>query len=389
MKVAILTTDSREHYKDYGATVPSFGAAPEALLQGFANLSGVEVHVISCAKARMSSPEKLAPNIFFHGLYVGKWAWMRSLYQGCIRATRRKLRQIGPDIVHGQGTEKDCALEAVFSGFPNVVTIHGNMAELARLFGARIGSFAWLAARLEDLSLKRTEGVFCNSKYTEELVRPRARQTWRVANAVREVFFLPTTSQSQRTSHDRGPGCILLNVGLVTPRKRQVELLEVAQRLRARGLDFQLWFLGHAEPTNPYARKFLDLIRPLGAEGRIRHLGLKGVDALIDSFDQASALVHFPSEEAFGLVIAEALARGLMLFAAKTGGIIDICNGVPDAKLFDVGDWDGLTEAIAKWIQAGSPRMPSGAELMRARYHPEVIAKQHLEIYHEVPRPKP
>jgi hypothetical protein len=51
---------------------------------------------------------------------------------GCIRATRRRLRTLQPDLVHGQGTERDCALSAIFSGFPNVVTIHGNMAELAR-----------------------------------------------------------------------------------------------------------------------------------------------------------------------------------------------------------------------------------------------------------------
>ena len=38
MKVAILTTDSREHFKEYHSTVPYFGTAPEALLQGFARL---------------------------------------------------------------------------------------------------------------------------------------------------------------------------------------------------------------------------------------------------------------------------------------------------------------------------------------------------------------
>jgi len=74
------------------------------------------------------------------------------------RAVRRKLKEIQPDLVHGQGTELDCAVSAVFSGFPNVVTIHGNMAELARQFRARVGSFYWLTARLENFTLKRTAG---------------------------------------------------------------------------------------------------------------------------------------------------------------------------------------------------------------------------------------
>ena len=32
LRIALLTTDSREHYKDYGHSQPYFGAAPEALL---------------------------------------------------------------------------------------------------------------------------------------------------------------------------------------------------------------------------------------------------------------------------------------------------------------------------------------------------------------------
>ena len=46
MKVAVVTTDNRQHYQTYGATTPTFGAAPEALLQGFALLPELEVHVV-------------------------------------------------------------------------------------------------------------------------------------------------------------------------------------------------------------------------------------------------------------------------------------------------------------------------------------------------------
>jgi hypothetical protein len=109
----------------------------------------------------MRSPEKLAPNIFFHSLYVPKIGWMRTLYQGCVRAVRKKLREIRPDIVHGQGTEMDCAVEAVFSGFPNVLTIHGNMRLIARVNRVRPFSFLWLAARLERLTIPRSSGVVC------------------------------------------------------------------------------------------------------------------------------------------------------------------------------------------------------------------------------------
>ena len=124
MKIAILAADIRETVKDYSNPTPRFGTAPAALLEGFAQLPEAEVHVVSCTQKPLVSPEKIAPNIFYHSLLVSKPGWLRSLYQGCIRATRKKLREIRPDIVHGQGTERDSGISAIFSGFPNVITVH-------------------------------------------------------------------------------------------------------------------------------------------------------------------------------------------------------------------------------------------------------------------------
>jgi glycosyltransferase involved in cell wall biosynthesis len=378
MRIVQLTTDSRDHFCQYQNPQPAFGAAPQALLHGFVNLPELEVHVVSCVRRPLGSPAKIAPNIWYHSLLVPRWGWWRTAYQGCIRAVRKKLRVIQPDIVHGQGTERDCALAAVLSPFPNILTIHGNMAELGRRFGARLGSFEWLAAHLENFALKRTAGVFCNSEYTEALVRPRARRTWRVANPLRPEFF----SALGRTEKHRR--CTLLNVGVVTPRKRQVELLEVAENLRRQGLDFEWLFIGDASPADPYAARFLDRIKPLAAAGFARYLGSKSVSELIQCFDQAHALVHLPSEEAFGLVAAEAMARDLKFFGARTGGLVDIASGAPGAELFPPDDLPALAASLAAWIRAGFAPQPGAAALMRSRYHPEVIARRHLEIYREV-----
>ena len=60
MKIAVLTGDNREPFKDYVAKAPYFGTAPEALLQGFAGCRKLEVHVVSCTQKPMKSPEKLS-----------------------------------------------------------------------------------------------------------------------------------------------------------------------------------------------------------------------------------------------------------------------------------------------------------------------------------------
>jgi glycosyltransferase involved in cell wall biosynthesis len=426
MRIGLLSTDNREHDRDYAALEPRFGAAPAALLQGFATMPDIQVHVISCLQQPVRSPEKIADNIWYHSLHVPKIGWMRTLYQGCIRATRKKLREIRPDIVHGQGTERDCAMRAVLSGFPNVLTIHGNMAELARLFRARIGSFHWLAARLENFALARTAGVFCNSAYTENLVRPRARETWRVPNALRREFFETPPESLSENPNPGGTGhwpvlegyqpagafggklppktgqwpvppnfqtgseaqndsrCVLLNVGVVSKRKRQLELLQVVENLHGQGLKFEFQFIGLAEPSEPYAAEFLEKIKPLAAAGCARWTGELPVDQIIRHFDAAGALVHFPSEEAFGLVVAEAMARGLKFFGARIGGIADIAGDIPGAGLFEGNDWPGLTAALGDWIKNGGQRSAGAAALMRERYHPDVVARRHLEIYQEV-----
>jgi glycosyltransferase involved in cell wall biosynthesis len=378
MVIVQLTTDNREPFRQYDKKVPWFGAAPEALLQGFADLSGVEIHVVSCTQQPMESPEKLAKNIWFHSLHVSKWGWMRTGYQGCVRAARKKIKEIKPDIVHGQGTERDCAISAVFSGFPNVITIHGNMAELARLFQARPGSFAWLAARLENFTLKKAAGVFCNSAYTEGLVRSRAPRTWRVPNAIRRDFF--STPIHERKSEK----CIILNVGVISERKRQLELLELAARLHRKGVAAEFHFIGQADERSEYSKKFLEQIKLGETAVYAKFLGTKTTTELIDCYDHASALIHFPTEEAFGLVVAEALARNLKFFGAQLGGIIDIASGVPGAELFSMNDWDGLEQSIIQWIKAGNSKPPGAAEFMEKEYNPHQIALKHVEIYREV-----
>ena len=382
MRSAILTTDNREFNKSYEETIPRFGASPEALLQGFVLLRevGVDgesfaVDIISCTQQPMRSPEYLVPGLRFHSLHVPKIGWLRTGYQGCIRAVRTKLKEINPDIVHGQGTERECAIGAVLSGYKNVLTIHGNMSELARRYGARFPQYGWFASKLEDLTLKRTTGVLCNSAYTESLVAPRARKTWRVPNPLRMEFFEP---QNPRPANSHP---ILLTVGVISPRKRQVEILEMARELHTKGLRFQINFIGSCDET-PYGRRFLEMLP--GCAEFARHTPHLATSELIAQFDAADALIHFPEEEAFGLVVAEALARNLRFFGARLGGMVDICQGVKGASLVDGEDWQGLSHMIEVWIMEGFHRPTTAATVMAERYHPKVIAGQHLLIYREI-----
>jgi glycosyltransferase involved in cell wall biosynthesis len=379
MRIVILTSDNRERYKDYNNRTPSFGPAPEALVQGFAKLGKeVELHVISCLQQPAPAVEKTADNTWYHGLHVPKIGWLRTVYQGCIRAAQKKIREIQPDIVHGQGTERDCSLCAIFSGFPNVMTIHGNMKAIEKFHHGFPGSFYWMSARLETFALKRTSGVFCNSAYTESLVAPRARRTWRVPNALRTPFF-ETPVEAKKSDPP-----VLLNIGEIFTRKQQLELMGVARNLHRRGFRFEMQFIGAIEADTDYSRQFLREIAEAQKAGYARHLGKLGIRELIKTMDAASALIHCPSEEAFGLVVAEAMARNLKFFGSAVGGIKDIASNVEGAELFPDGDWAALENQIARWLEAGAACPKTAGETMRARYAPEVVARKHVEIYRSV-----
>ena len=378
MKVAFLAIDLRENNRSYSEVTPRFPGGIASLFDGFARLPDVEVHVVSCLQQRVQSPEKLADNLWYHALQVPKIGWLRTGYLGCIRAVRKKLREIQPDIVHGSGTERECAISALFSGFPNVVTIQGNMAELARLNRPRVGSYGWLTARFENFILPRTAGVFCNSSYTEALVRPRARKIWRVPHPLRQAFLDPPPNPGPRP-------CVLLNVGVISPRKRQLELLDVAEALHQQGLKFEFRFVGFTHPAAAaYTEAFLKRIKPMESAGYARYAGAPADSELIHDYDRAAALVHFPTEESFGMVVLEGLGRELKFFSARVGGIVDLAQDMPGAELFAPDDWPGLTAAIARWIAGGHPRPTGAAALIRKRYDPEAIARRHVEIYREL-----
>ncbi|MGN6555239.1 MAG: glycosyltransferase family 4 protein [Verrucomicrobiota bacterium] len=376
VKVAILTTDNRSAFQQFERETPWFGAAPEALLAGFASMPELEVHVVSCTRQPVNAPEKLADNIWFHSLHVPKIGWMRTGYQGCIRAVRRRLRLIQPDLVHGQGTELESAICAAYSGYPNVITLLGIMREMSKVFRSKPGSFHWCASVLESIALRRTAGVLCNSHYTEEKVRSRTRKTWLVPNAIRPEFFANPVSVTQP------PECTLMNVGSICSYKRQNELLDVLEELHKEGLRFKMQFVG-APAEDAYAQSFLHRLqnRPYAC-----HLKFKSVGDLIEHYDAGSALVHVSSIETFGLVVAEALSRNLKLFGFNLGGVTDIGAGMEGAELLPEGDWAGLKSALTRWIQAGHPRPTQAAHVIRQRYHPAEIARQHWDIYRSLSR---
>ena len=379
MKIALLTTDNRDALRQFDSATPWFGTAPEALLQGFAQLPQAEVHVVSCIRTRVKSPERLAPNIHFHSVVVPTIGWWRTAYQGCIRATRKKLREIQPDIVHGQGTELDCGISSVFSGFPNVLTIHGNIRIIAKLNGFRPFSFYWLASRLEAFTIPRSRGVVSITRYTQEAVKDLAKQTWLLPNAVDAAFF----DIQPQPSPEKPPQ--ILCVGHISMRKNQNAFIRSLDPLAGKQ-KFEVLFLGQNSPGTAYGDEFLELIR---ARPWCRHLGFAGREELRKHMSGATMLALPSLEDNCPMTVLEAMAAGLPVMAARVGGVPDLIEGERTGIFCDPLGAKSMSEAVEKILMdpAAAREMAKRAKQeARERFHPKIIAQSHIEIYQEVLR---
>ncbi|XHR28018.1 MAG: glycosyltransferase family 4 protein [Chthoniobacteraceae bacterium] len=375
MKIALITTDNREHLKDYGCPTPYFGTAPEALIQGFSMLPDVEVHVISSIRKPMDSPKMLADNVWYHPILVPKIGWLTTAYQGCASAIRRKLREIGPDIVHGQGTERDCAICAVLSGFPNVLTIHGNMRIIAKLNHAGLFSYTWLVSKLENYTIPRSAGVVCITNYTQDAVKDLARRTWVVPNGVDARFF------SINNTPNTIPNIIV--VGNISPRKNQIDFIRSLDVVAAHQ-KLRLSFFGGLNRADSYGMEFLDLLkeRPWCQYG-----GFIGREELREQLAHASGLVLPSIEDNCPMVVLEAMAAGVPVVGPNVGGVPDLIQDGINGQLCNPLEAESMRQTVERLIN-DRPGVIQQAIAAKAdaleRYHPRNIALRHLEIYRDV-----
>jgi glycosyltransferase involved in cell wall biosynthesis len=371
MVVVQIIPDDRDVYKRYDLPAPVFGSAPTALLQGFAELGNeVEVHVVSCVRRDLPAPRQLAGNIYFHQLVVRRGA-ARTVYVEHITRVRRELRKIGPQIVHGQGTETYAGICAAWSGFTNCITIHGNMRQVARKLRFQPFPYMHIVAASEWMALQKTHSVFCNSRYTAECAKTLNHSCAYIKNAVRKEFF---DLAQARTSGE----VVLLCAGTVVSYKNQIALMEALDPI-AGNMPLRLVFAGGLA-VGEYGKRFTEMV---AARKWCEHRGRVTSEELKELLASASALVHPTLEDSFGLVVAEAQALGVPVIASSIGGIPDLVEDQETGLLIDPNNAQDIQERIGDLSNAPLVRrITEQAHLFaRKEYLPQIVASHHMECY--------
>jgi glycosyltransferase involved in cell wall biosynthesis len=113
----------------------------------------------------------------------------------------------------------------------------------------------------------------------------------------------------------RATGPSLLSVGILEPRKNQVLLLDVAEQLIARGVNFELNIVGRVNPH--FGKPILNRLRRLVAKyPQIRYHGAASDERVAALWSTARASVFPTLAEGCGLPLLESLARGVPCVAS-------------------------------------------------------------------------
>jgi glycosyltransferase involved in cell wall biosynthesis len=102
---------------------------------------------------------------------------------------------------------------------------------------------------------------------------------------------------------------------------------------------------------------------------------------------ESISLILSSRYEAFGLVLAEAMATGTPVIASRVGGIPHVVEDMKTGILVEPSDEQALAEKMMLILKDEDLRERlgrSGREVALRRFHPNVVARKTMKVYEEV-----
>jgi len=173
----------------------------------------------------------------------------------------------------------------------------------------------------------------------------------------RVALVVPGTDDAPRCPGSDGPGCRILSIGALIPRKGHDLLMRALVRLF--DLDWHLTIVGSAERDPVHARALAALADTLGITHRVRFAG-RVTDAALDALWQESDLFALATRfETYGMPVAAALKRGLPV-AVTAGGAAGALVAPEAGVVCPLDDESQLSKALRRLIFGRTLRRDMG-----------------------------
>ncbi len=309
----------------------------------------------------------------------GPWSFLPGTLYDVFAGKRRiqsLLKQLKPDIVHFQA----CTFLAADCEYPHILTIHG-IAERDALWDSRRllrGPKRRLLKLTEDYGRRRVPHVVLISEYTREFIPPKnnIRKSWLIDNPVADSYFV-----LERACE---PGRLFC-CSRIRPLKNIAGMIQAFALIVSQFPNAQLRIAGAAEEA--YLEACKRQVEAAGLQDKVRFLGNISIKDVQFELSRANCLVVPSFQENAPLTIAEAMAGGVPVVAAKVGGIPDMLKDGETGLWVNPHNVRTIAEAIRK-ILSDEPLALSlglrGRQAAEKRFRASVVCEKTLRAYREV-----
>ena len=222
---------------------------------------------------------------------------------------------------------------------PFVVTYHVGSMLKGRFWPDLL--IRWYEAVVLPRVLRKASRIICCSAYVQRspLISPYAEKSTVIHPGVETDIFAPDPN--------RVPGYRLVHVGgLKTGEEHKgVEIsLRITAELKQRYPTVHLTVVGDGDKRSHYEA----LAEELDIAQQVEFCGRLAGQELVSAYQAADILIAPFHREAFGMVIAEAMACGVPPVASATGGIPDVVNDSEFGFLIEPNDIACFTKKISE-----------------------------------------
>ena len=203
--------------------------------------------------------------------------------------------------------------------------------------------------RSETLTLRHARAIVVTSPATKRMLEAEFD-----VSAGKIAIAIPGTDPAPRAKGSgRSDTLHMLAVGSLIPRKGYGVLIESLRAIADR--SWTLTITGSPDHAPRTAAELCDGIARAGLAERILLTGGVGTEKLAQLYDEADLFVMSSLYEGYGMVLTEALARGLPIVTTLSGAGAE---ALPDAAALKVapGDAAALAKALARLIDAPAER---------------------------------
>jgi glycosyltransferase involved in cell wall biosynthesis len=255
----------------------------------------------------------------------------------------------------------------------HAAALKGVIADEARFESGMTRLTMSVQARCERLHVERAGRVLVTSRYSAERVRD-LYDLDRSPAVVPEPIGLAEWRRLLETSPAQSEDFTVLFVGRFYRRKRVDVLLRAAAALKHRIAGLAVRIVG----AGPMAAPLHRLADDLGLGGTVTWLGDVSRPALAAEYNRADVFCLPSVQEAFGIVLLEAMAAARPIVAARAGAIPEVA---PNALLVEPDSYEALAAGIEELYRCPERRSVMGRSgaLLVERYDARTIAQEFLE----------